>query len=101
MLLVNPIRDGLNLVAKEGAIVNERDGVLCSRPRRACGSSWPTPALEVNPYDIAGTADALDRALRMPAGRAGVAGRTRCASRPPPARPLDWLADQLAAAGPA
>ncbi|MBN2623735.1 MAG: trehalose-6-phosphate synthase, partial [Acidimicrobiales bacterium] len=32
VLLVNPIRDGLNLVAKEGGIVNERDAVLCLSP---------------------------------------------------------------------
>src|SRR5207248_2118806 len=28
VLLVNPVKDGLNLVAKEGPLVNERDGVL-------------------------------------------------------------------------
>ena len=33
VLLVNPIKDGLNLVAKEGPVVNRRDGVLCLSPR--------------------------------------------------------------------
>ena len=33
VLLVNPVRDGLNLVAKEGVTVNERDGVLALSPR--------------------------------------------------------------------
>ena len=42
VLLVNPVKDGLNLVAKEGPLVNERDGVLCLSPeagfvRRAAG----------------------------------------------------------------
>src|SRR3954454_5055903 len=32
VLLVNPVRDGLNLVAKEGPVVNRRDGVLCLSP---------------------------------------------------------------------
>jgi trehalose 6-phosphate synthase len=52
----------------------------------------------VPPFDVAGTADALDQALRMPAGeRAARAARLRELSVA--RRPSDWLADQLAAAG--
>jgi len=100
VLLINPIRDGLNLVAKEGAIVNDHDAVLCLSPEAGVWSELADAALEVHPYDVAGTADALDRALRMPAGeRAARAARLRelATAR----RPLDWLDDQLAAAGPA
>jgi trehalose 6-phosphate synthase len=97
VLLVNPIRDGLNLVAKEGGIVNERDAVLCLSREAGVWDEVGEAALDVPPFDVAGTADALDRALRMPADeRAARAARLRELST---ARgPADWLADQLAAA---
>ena len=43
VLLVNPMKDGLNLVAKEGPLVNRRDGVVCCHPRRAPTTSSATP----------------------------------------------------------
>jgi trehalose 6-phosphate synthase len=96
-LLVNPVRDGLNLVAKEGPIVNERDGVLAlSRESGVCGELGDV-ALALNPFDIAGTADVLHRALSMSADerRAHAAAvKAKAAAR----RPEDWFADQLAAA---
>ena len=98
VLLVNPIRDGLNLVAKEGAIVNERDAVLCLSREAGVWDEVGEAAVPVPPFDVAGTADALDQALRMPAGeRAARAARRRelWVAR----RPSDWLADQLAAGG--
>ncbi len=97
VLLVNPLRDGLNLVAKEGAIVNERDGVLCLSPEAGVWSELGPVALRVRPYDIAGTADVLDEALRMPAD----ARRERAQALRVLAEkrtPSDWLADQLAQA---
>jgi trehalose 6-phosphate synthase len=98
VLLVNPIRDGLNLVAKEGGIVNERDAVLCLSPEAGVWDEVGDASLPVPPFDVAGTADVLDRALRMPADeRAGRAARLRELSIA--RRPADWLADQLAAAG--
>lgn len=99
VLLVNPIRDGLNLVAKEGAIVNERDAVLCLSPEAGVWSELSGAVSEVHPYDVAGTADALDRALRLPASeRATLAAELRRLATA--RRPLDWLAEQVAAAGP-
>jgi trehalose 6-phosphate synthase len=98
VLLVNPIRDGLNLVAKEGSLLNERDGVLCLSPEAGAWAELGGASVRVHPYDVSGTADALDRALTMPgeerrmqadARREIVAART----------PADWLADQLRAAG--
>jgi trehalose 6-phosphate synthase len=66
VLLINPIRDGLNLVAYEGAVINERDGVLClSREAGAFDELGPAGVLAVNPIDIAGTADVLFEALTM------------------------------------
>jgi trehalose 6-phosphate synthase len=97
VLLVNPIRDGLNLVAKEGAIVNDRDAVLCLSPEAGVWSELGEAALQVRPFDVSGTADVLDAALRMPAAerrtRAEALRRLAVARRP-----ADWLADQLAAA---
>jgi trehalose 6-phosphate synthase len=98
VLLVNPIRDGLNLVAKEGVLVNQRDAVVVlSTEAGAWAELGDAGALGVNPYDVAATADALHTALSMDRGertrraaslRAAVEART----------PADWLADQLAAA---
>jgi len=98
VLLVNPIRDGLNLVAKEGAIVNERGAVICLSREAGVWDEIGEAALPVPPFDVAGTADALDQALRMPADeRTARAARLRELSVA--RRPRDWLADQLAAAG--
>jgi trehalose 6-phosphate synthase len=98
VVVVNAIRDGLNLVAKEAAIVNERDAVLCLSPEAGVWDEVGSAAVPVHPYDVAGTADALDHALRMPPGeRAERAARLRELSVA--RRPADWLADQVAAAG--
>ena len=97
VLLVNPVRDGLNLVAKEGPIVNERDGVLALSRESGVNGELGGFALEVNPFDVSGTADVLHRALSMaPAERAthAAAVRERASAR----TPEDWFADQLAAA---
>jgi trehalose 6-phosphate synthase len=97
VLLVNPIRDGLNLVASEGALVNERDGVLALSPEAGAWERLGPAALRTPPFDIAGTADVLHRALTMPADeRAERATRLRAIAE---ARtPSHWLDDQLAAA---
>ncbi len=98
VLLVNPIRDGLNLVAKEGAIVNERSAVLCLSREAGVWDEVGEAALEVQPYDLVGTAEALEAGLDMPAAdRAARAARLRELSVA--RRPSDWLADQLEAAG--
>ena len=97
-LLVNPVRDGLNLVAKEGPLVNERDGVLALSRESGVWDELGEDALEVNPFDVAGTADVLHRALSMPAGeRATHAARLR--ERAEARTPKTWWAEQLAAAG--
>ena len=97
VLLVNPVRDGLNLVAKEGPCVNERNGVLVLSREAGVWDEVGAHAVEVNPFDVDGTADALDRALSMTAEeRAEQAHRLRVASER--RSPQDWLGDQLAAA---
>jgi trehalose 6-phosphate synthase len=97
VLLVNPVRDGLNLVAKEGALVNERDGVLALSREAGAWEEIGDHALAVNPFDVAGTGEVLAAALEMPEQERSVraAGlRKAVLSR----TPNDWFADQLAAA---
>ena len=65
VLLVNAIFDGLNLVAKEAPLVNERDGVLILSENAGAHDELGDWALTVNPFDVAGQADAIDRALTM------------------------------------
>lgn len=67
VLLVNPVIDGMNLVAKEGPVVNERDGVLVLSEAAGAHEQLRVGALSVAPADIEGTYQALHRALTMPA----------------------------------
>ena len=87
VLLVNPIKDGLNLVAKEGPLVNTRDGVLCLSPEAGAYEELHDAALRVHPYDLEQTADALHRALSMPPTNEPP-GPPTCA-RPLPRAPRD------------
>jgi trehalose 6-phosphate synthase len=67
VLIVNPIADGMNVVAKEGALVNQRDGVLVLSEYAGAFYELGGHALTVSPFDVHGTAEALHRALTMPA----------------------------------
>jgi trehalose 6-phosphate synthase len=67
VLLVNAIFDGLNLIAKEAPLVNERDGVLILSGNAGAHEELGDWALSVNPFDVAGQADAIHHALEMPA----------------------------------
>jgi trehalose 6-phosphate synthase len=98
VLLVNPIRDGLNLVASEGALVNERDAVLALSPEAGAFERLHEAVIQVPPFDLSGTAWVLDRALTMaPDERRAMAARLRELAE---ARtPEHWLAEQVAAAG--
>lgn len=92
--LVNPIRDGMNLVAKEVPVVSDEGCVLVlSREAGAC-EEMGKDAVVVNPYDITGTADALHAALTMPAAeRAERSKRLAAAGTALP--PAQWFLDQL------
>jgi trehalose 6-phosphate synthase len=97
VLLVNPVRDGLNLVAKEGPLVNERDGVVALSTEAGAFAELAPAVLAVDPCDIDGTAEVLHRALTMtPAARADQAARLR--ARALERSPARWLEDQLVAA---
>jgi trehalose 6-phosphate synthase len=67
VLLVNAIFDGLNLVAKEAPLINTRDGVLILSENAGAHEELAEWALTVNPFDVAGQAEAMRVALGMPA----------------------------------
>src|SRR5205085_5149540 len=65
--LVTPLRDGMNLVAKEFvAVQDEEDPGVLVLSRFAGAAEQLRDALLVNPYDVPGTAEAIQRALQMP-----------------------------------
>jgi len=94
VLLVNPIRDGMNLVAEEGPILSERGCVLVLSREAGSAALIGAEALLVNPYDVSATAEALHTALCMPPGerRRRAAAMASIASA---RAPRYWLAEQL------
>ncbi len=64
-LLVNPIVDGMNIVAKEGPVVNENNGVLIMSNGAGSYEELKDYSIVVNAYDISQTADAMYRAVMM------------------------------------
>jgi trehalose 6-phosphate synthase len=97
VLLVNPVKDGLNLVAKEGPLLNEHDGVVLLSREAGAWEELHDVAVGLNPFDVSATADLLhealsidedERRLRAAALRLKAGART----------PRDWLDDQLRAA---
>jgi trehalose 6-phosphate synthase len=66
VLLVNAVRDGMNLVAKESVIVNEKDGVLVLSENAGAHEELGEHAITVNPFDLDEQADAIHEALTMP-----------------------------------
>ena len=92
---MNALRDGMNLVAKEGAVLNRRDGVLCLSREVGAFAELGEAAVAVEPFDISGTAAALGRALDMPAAEAHTRAR-RLAELAALHPPSEWL-DRVAA----
>jgi trehalose 6-phosphate synthase len=68
VLLVNAIFDGMNLVAKEAPLVNERDGVVVLSENAGAHAELGQWALTVNPFDVEAQAAALYRALELDVG---------------------------------
>ena len=66
VLLVNSIADGMNLVAKEGPIVNQKDGVLILSERAGARQQLSDGSIIISPVDIYDTQKALYQALNMP-----------------------------------
>src|SRR5215467_5441987 len=98
VLLVNPVRDGMNLVAEEGPTLSERGCALVLSREAGAAALIGADALLVNPYDVTATAEALHEGLCMP-----VAERRRrsaaIAAAASAHAPRNWLAEQLKALG--
>ncbi|HVF80226.1 MAG TPA: trehalose-6-phosphate synthase [Solirubrobacteraceae bacterium] len=95
LMIVNAMFDGMNLVAKEGPLVNERNGVSILSENTGAHEELGEWALSVNPFDIKETADSIYRALTMSDDererrckglKAAVTARD----------PGDWIDEQLA-----
>src|SRR3954464_10740138 len=95
VLLVNAMFDGMNLVAKEGPLVNEHDGVSILSENTGAHEELGENALSVNPFDIQELADSIHAALTMsPDERAKrLAGLKEIVNARDPG---DWIDDQLA-----
>jgi trehalose 6-phosphate synthase len=95
LLMVNAMFDGMNLVAKEGPLVNERNGVSLLSENTGAHEELAEFALSVNPFDVQEQADAIHRALTMSAEERS--WRAQGLKRIVTARdPGDWVDDQLA-----
>jgi trehalose 6-phosphate synthase len=68
VLLVNPIIDGMNLVAKEGPIANTKDGVLILSEGAGAHEQLQEGVISICPTDIEGTIEGIYQALTMPQG---------------------------------
>jgi trehalose 6-phosphate synthase len=95
VLLVNAMFDGMNLVAKEGPMVNERDGVSILSENTGAHEELGEFALSVNPFDLQELADSIHAALTMsPSERARrLAGLKEIVTARDPG---DWIDEQLA-----
>jgi trehalose 6-phosphate synthase len=95
LLMVNAMFDGMNLIAKEGPLVNERNGVSLLSENTGAHEELADFALSVNPFDVHEQADAIYRALSMSAEERS--WRAQGLKRIVTARdPGDWVDDQLA-----
>lgn len=66
VLLVTSLADGMNLVAKEGPLVNRRNGVLVLSENVGAADELAAGALMVHPYDVLGMSRAIGKALSLP-----------------------------------
>ena len=90
VLLVNAMFDGMNLVAKEGPLVNEHDGVSILSENTGAHEELGEFALSVNPFDVQELADSIHAALTMdPAERAAARARAQGHRDRPRPRRLD------------
>ncbi|MHB9860825.1 alpha,alpha-trehalose-phosphate synthase (UDP-forming) [Streptomyces sp. YIM S03343] len=92
--LVNPIRDGMNLVAKEVPVVSDEGCVLVLSREAGAFEELGDDAVVVNPYDVVGTARALHLALAMPGGERGERGK-RLVAAATALPPSAWFLEQL------
>ncbi|MFI9625039.1 trehalose-6-phosphate synthase [Streptomyces sp. NPDC052042] len=94
--LVNPIRDGMNLVAKEVPVVSDHGCALVLSREAGAYEELGGDAVVVNPYDVSATARALHEALTMADGERAERTR-RLAAAAVALPPQQWFLDQLRA----
>ena len=95
VMMVNAMFDGMNLVAKEGPLVNERDGVSILGENTGAHEELGEFALSVNPFDVQELADAIYAALTMSSearARRAAGLKEIVTSRDPG----DWIDEQVA-----
>jgi trehalose 6-phosphate synthase len=94
VLVINPLRDGMNLVAKEGPVLAERGVALVLSREAGAADELGDNALLVNPYDVSGTAEAMHEALSM-ADDVRRERSARLAAAAVALPPRDWLQAQI------
>ena len=94
VLMVNPILDGMNIVAKEGSVVNDNNGVLVLSTGAGCYEELKDGVICINPFDLRQTAESIDMALLMDEKtKTQMISKTRDAIR---RNDLNkWVSDQL------
>jgi trehalose 6-phosphate synthase len=93
-LLVNPVFDGLNLVCKEGAVVNERSGSVILSRNAGAYEELADGVIAINPFDVTATAEAIERAIELPdETRRSNARKLKSAATT--TTPAQWLQMQL------
>jgi trehalose 6-phosphate synthase len=95
VMMVNAMFDGMNLVAKEGPLVNERDGVSILSENTGAHEELGEFALSVNPFDVQELSDAIFTALTMESderARRAEGLKQIVTSRDPG----DWIDEQIA-----
>ncbi|EQD44006.1 Alpha,alpha-trehalose-phosphate synthase (UDP-forming) [mine drainage metagenome] len=97
LLMVNPVRDGLNLVAKEGPLVNERNGSLMLSREAGTFDELGQAAITINPYDIGETAAAAHESLLLD-DQERASRSAKLVELASTRTPEDWLNDQLSQA---
>lgn len=94
VLVVNAVRDGMNLVAKEGPVVSRRDLALVLSTEVGAADELGDAAIMVHPFDVSALADGIAAGLDMPrAERSERLTRLRKAAGALP--PRQWLAQAV------
>ena len=96
VLVVNPVRDGMNLVAKEGPVLSRQDLSLVLSREAGAVAELGADSFVVNPYDVMQTSAAMWDALELPAAERAARCR-RLASAAVALPPSTWFKQQLLA----
>jgi trehalose 6-phosphate synthase len=94
VLLVNSLFDGMNLVAKEGSVVNQKQGVLVLSRTSGAFQQMEHASIPISPNDAQETAEAIYKGLLLPQAERNLLARR--AREEVETHTLDhWIADQI------